>query len=194
MDGRVKTLHPKVHGGILGRQSIDDAVMAEHGIDAIDLVVVNLYPFDTTVAKADCTLEQAIENIDIGGPTMLRAACKNYSRVTAVTDPADYQDVAQEFGDLGSVTEDTRFRLAVKGFEHTARYDASISDYLQRQQVESFPAQLTLGVDRKMIMRYGENPHQKAAFYAETNAPAGTIATANQLQGKELSFNNICRC
>ncbi|MEE9425615.1 MAG: bifunctional phosphoribosylaminoimidazolecarboxamide formyltransferase/IMP cyclohydrolase [Methylococcales bacterium] len=191
MDGRVKTLHPKVHGGILGRQSIDDAVMAEHGIDAIDLVVVNLYPFDATIAKADCTLEHAIENIDIGGPTMLRAACKNYSQVTAVTDPADYQDVAQEIGDLGSVTQDTRFRLAVKGFEHTARYDASIADYLQRQQTESFPAQLTLGVNRKMIMRYGENPHQKAAFYAETNAPAGTIATANQIQGKELSFNNI---
>jgi phosphoribosylaminoimidazolecarboxamide formyltransferase/IMP cyclohydrolase len=191
MDGRVKTLHPKIHGGILGRASIDNAVMAEHGINAIDLVVVNLYPFDATVAKPDCSLEQAIENIDIGGPTMLRAACKNYSRVAAVTDPADYQDVIQEIGDLGSITKDTRFRLATKGFEHTARYDASISDYLQRQHDESFPAQLTLGVDRKMIMRYGENPHQKAAFYVETNAPIGTIATASQLQGKELSFNNI---
>ncbi|HFD11536.1 MAG TPA: bifunctional phosphoribosylaminoimidazolecarboxamide formyltransferase/IMP cyclohydrolase [Crenotrichaceae bacterium] len=191
MDGRVKTLHPKIHGGILGRQPIDDAVMAEHEIDAIDLVVVNLYPFEATIAKADCTLEQAIENIDIGGPAMLRAACKNYSRVAAITDPADYQAVVQEIGDLGSVTLDTRFRLALKGFQHTARYDASISDYLQHQQTESFPAQLTLGVDRKMIMRYGENPHQKAAFYVETTAPAGTIATANQLQGKELSFNNI---
>ncbi len=191
MQGRVKTLHPKVHGGILGRLSIDDAVMSEHGINAIDLVVVNLYPFDATIAKPDCTLEQAIENIDIGGPTMLRAACKNHRRVTAIIDPADYQNVAQEIGDLGLVTQDTRFRLAVKGFEHTARYDASIAGYLQRQQSESFPAQLTLGVDRKMIMRYGENPHQKAAFYAETNAPTGTIATANQIQGKELSFNNI---
>ncbi len=191
MDGRVKTLHPKIHGGILGRASIDDTIMSEHGIAAIDLVVVNLYPFDATIAKPDCTLEQAIENIDIGGPTMLRAACKNHNRVAAITDPADYQDVLQEIGDLGSVTQDTRFRLALKGFEHTARYDASIADYLERQQTESFPAQLTLGVDRKMVMRYGENPHQKAAFYVEPNAPQGTIASATQLQGKELSFNNI---
>lgn len=191
MDGRVKTLHPKIHGGILGRESIDEAIMVEHSIDAIDLVVVNLYPFDATVANPDCTLEEAIENIDIGGPTMLRAACKNYNRVGAITDPADYQSVLQEIGDLGSVTADTRFRLALKGFEHTARYDASVADYLQRQQTENFPEQLTLGVDRKMIMRYGENPHQKAAFYTEVAAPKGTIATANQIQGKELSFNNI---
>lgn len=191
MEGRVKTLHPKIHGGILGRETIDEAVMAKHGIDAIDLVVVNLYPFEATIAKPDCTLEEAIENIDIGGPTMLRAACKNYNRVTAITDPADYQDVLQEIAELGMVTLDTRFRLALKGFQHTARYDASVADYLQHQQGENFPAQLTLGVDRKMIMRYGENPHQKAAFYIETTAPQGTIATANQLQGKELSFNNI---
>jgi len=191
MDGRVKTLHPKIHGGILGRETIDETVIAEHGINLIDLVVVNLYPFEATIATPDCTLEHAIENIDIGGPTMLRAACKNYSRVTAITDPVEYQDVLQEITELGSVTLDTRFRLALKGFQHTARYDASVADYLQRQQTESFPAQLTLGVDRKMIMRYGENPHQKAAFYIETTAPQGTVATANQLQGKELSFNNI---
>ncbi|MCH9699323.1 MAG: bifunctional phosphoribosylaminoimidazolecarboxamide formyltransferase/IMP cyclohydrolase [Gammaproteobacteria bacterium] len=191
MDGRVKTLHPKIHGGILGRASIDDDVMAAHGIDAIDLVVVNLYPFDATVANAGCTLEQAIENIDIGGPTMLRAACKNHQRVAAITDPADYHDVLQEISDLGSITQDTRFRLAVKGFEHTARYDASVGDYLRRQQADHFPEQLTLGVDRKMTMRYGENPHQKAAFYVEPRAPQGTIASAVQLQGKELSFNNI---
>ncbi|HHH46514.1 MAG TPA: bifunctional phosphoribosylaminoimidazolecarboxamide formyltransferase/IMP cyclohydrolase [Thiotrichales bacterium] len=196
MDGRVKTLHPKIHGGILGRRGTDDAVMAEHGIPPIDLVAVNLYPFEKTVARTDCDLATAIENIDIGGPTLLRAAAKNHAAVTAVVDPADYQVIVGEMrAHEGAVTDDTRFRLAVKVFQHTARYDAAISNYLGGaplgEEYADFPQTYTFQVRRAQSMRYGENPHQKAAFYVEDGAQEASVATARQLQGKALSFNNI---
>ena len=201
MDGRVKTLHPKIHGGILGRRGTDDAVMAEHGIGGIDLIVVNLYPFEATVAKPDCSLEDAIENIDIGGPTMLRAAAKNNKDVTVVVDAADYGRVLEEMGaNNGAVTDATRFDLAVKTFEHTARYDGMIANYLGKrvglgnltgEEKSEFPRTFNIQVNQVQTMRYGENPHQKAAFFVESNAPAGSIASARQLQGKELSYNNI---
>ncbi|WP_415878908.1 bifunctional phosphoribosylaminoimidazolecarboxamide formyltransferase/IMP cyclohydrolase [Methylomonas sp. TEB] len=193
MDGRVKTLHPKVHGGILGRRGIDDAVMAENGIKAIDMVVVNLYPFEQTVAKPDCDLETAIENIDIGGPSMIRGAAKNHNDVAIVVDPVDYPKILAELqANAGALSHDTRFKLALKSFEQTARYDTMIAAYLSKV-VDSgdFPETLNLQFHRLQSMRYGENPHQNAAFYGEKNPPAGSIAAAKQLQGKELSYNNI---
>jgi len=194
MDGRVKTLHPKIHGGLLGRRDIDGAVMAQHGIAAIDLLIVNLYPFEQTVAKADCTREDAIENIDIGGPAMLRAAAKNHAWVGVLVDPADYPGVLAEM-DAGGLTRATRERLAVKVYAHTARYDGMVAAYLSslndKGERETFPAVMGLQFNKLQDMRYGENPHQRAAFYAEKNPEAGTIAAARQVQGKELSYNNI---
>ena len=193
MDGRVKTLHPKVHGGILGRRGIDDAVMAENGIQAIDMVVVNLYPFEQTVAKPDCDLETAIENIDIGGPSMIRGAAKNHNDVAIVVDPADYATILAELKEnQTALSHQTRFQLALKSFEHTARYDTMIAAYLSKViDAGSFPETLNLQFHRLQSMRYGENPHQNAAFYGEKNPSAGCIAAAKQLQGKELSYNNI---
>ncbi len=196
MDGRVKTLHPKIHGGILGRRGTDDAIMTEHNIGGIDLVVVNLYPFEQTVARPDCSLEDAIENIDIGGPTMIRAAAKNHRDVTIVVDAADYGRIIDEMKtNDGATTAATRFELAVKTYEHTARYDGAIANYLGRIQQDGgksdFPRTFNLQVRQVQTMRYGENPHQKAAFFVEHNAPAGSISSARQIQGKELSYNNI---
>ncbi len=196
MAGRVKTLHPKIHGGILGRRGTDDAVMAEHGIGPIDLVAVNLYPFEQTVARPDCDLATAIENIDIGGPTLLRAAAKNHAAVTVVVDAADYPQVLEEMAaNQGAVSDATRYRLAVKTFEHTARYDGAIANYLGARDAdgtqEDFPATLSLQFRRLQAMRYGENPHQKAAFFVERQGGDASVATARQLQGKELSYNNV---
>ncbi len=191
MDGRVKTLHPKVHGGILGRRGIDDEVMAANQIQAIDMVVVNLYPFEQTIANPDCDLETAIENIDIGGPTMIRAAAKNHADVAVVVDPADYTAIVEELQQSGGLSHATRFSLALKSFEHTGRYDTAIAAYLSKVNGGGFPDTLNLQFHRLQTMRYGENPHQNAAFYQEKNPPAGTIASAKQLQGKELSYNNI---
>ncbi len=195
MDGRVKTLHPKVHGGILGRRGTDEAVMAEHGIPPIDMIVVNLYPFEATVANPECDLPTAIENIDIGGPTMLRAAAKNHAAVTVVTDAADYHRILEEMAaNSGAVSDATRFDLAVKAFEHTARYDGAIANYLGARtsgEVADFPRTLSLQLQQVQTMRYGENPHQKAAFFIEHNVTEAGIATARQLQGKALSYNNI---
>ncbi len=195
MDGRVKTLHPKIHGGILGRRGTDDRVMKENGIGGIDLIVVNLYPFEETVAKPDCDLETAIENIDIGGPTMLRAAAKNHNDVTVVVDASDYERVLSEMSSNGNaVSQATRFDLAVKTFEHTARYDAAIANYLGcrvGEEVADFPRTLSLQFKQQQSMRYGENPHQKAAFFVEQRIEEASVATASQLQGKELSYNNI---
>ena len=191
MDGRVKTLHPKVHGGILGRRGIDDAVMADSGIKPIDMVVVNLYPFEQTIANPDCDLETAIENIDIGGPTMIRAAAKNHEDVAIVVDPADYSAILAELQADVSLSHATRFNLALKSFEHTARYDTAIATYLGKINNSGFPDTLNLQFHRLQTMRYGENPHQNAAFYQEKNPPVGSIAAAKQLQGKELSYNNI---
>ncbi len=194
MEGRVKTLHPKVHGGILARRGTDDAVMAEHGIEAIDLVVVNLYPFEQTIARRDCTLDEAIENIDIGGPALLRAAAKNHAHVAVVCDPDDYPLVMSELGKSGEVGAATRYRLATKAYAHTAHYDAAISTFLAARGArdpDAFPRQLDLRVTLQQNLRYGENPHQRAAFYVDTNPPPGTLATARQLQGKALSYNNI---
>jgi len=193
MDGRVKTLHPKVHGGILGRRGTDDSVMSEHGINAIDIVVVNLYPFQQTVADPNCDLPTAIENIDIGGPTMVRSAAKNHKDVAIVVDAGDYADLIDEINQ-GGLSYATRFKLATKAFEHTAQYDGAIANHLGRIQDDGSKADFARTVNvqfkHKQTMRYGENPHQKAAFYVEDNAPAG-ISTATQLQGKELSYNNI---
>ncbi len=196
MDGRVKTLHPKIHGGILGRRGTDDAVMAEHGIGPIDLVAVNLYPFEKTVANPDCDLATAIENIDIGGPTMIRAAAKNHRDVAVVVDPADYALILSEMKNNGNaLTDQTRFRLAVKTFEHTARYDGAIANYLGAISgdggKQDFPNTINLQFRQVQTMRYGENPHQKAAFFREDDVREACIATARQLQGKELSYNNI---
>jgi len=196
MDGRVKTLHPKVHGGLLGRRGTDEAVMEEHGIPPIDLVVVNLYPFEQTVANPDCDLPTAIENIDIGGPTMLRAAAKNHAAVTVVVDAADYERVLAEMGEnSGAVSDATRFDLAVKTYEHTAHYDGAIANYLGRigadGEKSNFPRTFNSQYSKTQEMRYGENPHQKAAFYVEANAKEGSISCAKQIQGKELSYNNI---
>lgn len=196
MDGRVKTLHPKIHGGILGRRGTDEAVMEQHGIGPIDLIVVNLYPFEQTVANPDCDLPTAIENIDIGGPTMLRAAAKNHAAVTVVVDSCDYSRVLEEMGQNdGAITDATRFDLAVKTFEHTAKYDGAIANYLGAVNKEggrdNFPRTFNNQYLKVQEMRYGENPHQQAAFYTEAFPEVGTIATAKQLQGKELSYNNI---
>ena len=192
MDGRVKTLHPKVHGGILGRRGIDDAVMAANGISPIDMVVVNLYPFEQTIAKPDCDLETAIENIDIGGPTMIRAAAKNHADVAVIVNPDDYASTLAELKSAdNSLSGQTRFHLALKSFEHTARYDTAIATYLGNINGIQFPQTLNLQFYHSQTMRYGENPHQKAAFYREKAPASGTIAAANQIQGKELSYNNI---
>jgi phosphoribosylaminoimidazolecarboxamide formyltransferase / IMP cyclohydrolase len=202
LDGRVKTLHPKVHGGILGiRDSAEHAAtMAKHGIPPIDLVVVNLYPFTQTVAKKDCTLIEAIENIDIGGPTMVRAAAKNHGNeqggVGVITEPDDYAAVIDELkANGGALSYQTRFALAKKAFTHTARYDAAIANWLTSLDADNkpttFPERLQLAFDKVDTMRYGENPHQSAAFYREPVAVPGSIAAYTQLQGKELSYNNI---
>ena len=194
MGGRVKTLHPKVHGGILGRTELDDDVMQELGIDAIDLVIVNLYPFAQTVARADCTLAEAIENIDIGGPAMIRAAAKNHARVSVVVDPDDYdQLLALMQNNDWSIDADTRFSLARKAFSHTAEYDGMIANYLGTQQAEdkTYPPSMHLTFHKKQALRYGENPHQSASFYTEHHPLPSSIAAARFIQGKELSFNNI---
>ncbi|MBM4204327.1 MAG: bifunctional phosphoribosylaminoimidazolecarboxamide formyltransferase/IMP cyclohydrolase [Gammaproteobacteria bacterium] len=188
MDGRVKTLHPKVHGGILGRRHLDGAVMGAHGIDQIDLVAVNLYPFAQTVARADVTEEEAIENIDIGGPAMVRSAAKNHRDVLVVVDPSDYAEVA-ELIRSSRLDHATRRRFATKAFRHTARYDAMVSGWLGKD--ETLPESITLAFDKLQDMRYGENPHQNAAFYGEVNLGPGHVASLTQLQGKELSYNNI---
>ena len=197
LDGRVKTLHPKVHGGLLGMRSNPEhvATMKAHGIEPIDMVVVNLYPFEATVAKPGCTLEDAIENIDIGGPTMLRSAAKNNADVTVIVDHADYRRVLDEMkASGGSVSKETNFGLAVKVYQHTAAYDGAISNWLGKKLGEEhaeFPPTLTFQFKKAQGMRYGENPHQQAAFYVERDVKETSIATARQLQGKELSYNNI---
>ena len=192
MDGRVKTLHPKIHGGLLGRAGTDDAVMAEHGIAPIEIAAINLYPFARTVAREDCTRELAIENIDIGGPAMVRAAAKNHARVGILVDPADYDRAADELENEGALGEPTRRELATRAFAHTAAYDAMVAAYLSRDvDAPDFPGVFGLQLHRRQALRYGENPHQGAAFYAEPNPPAGTVAAARSLQGKPLSYNNI---
>ena len=195
MDGRVKTLHPKIHGGLLGRRGTDDAVMAEHGIEPIDLLAVNLYPFAATVAKPGCTFEDAVENIDIGGPAMVRAAAKNHERLTVVVDPLDYGTVIAELDKGGGgVSQETRLRLATKAFAHTAQYDAAVASYLARAARPSsgeFPDLLALQFRKRLDLRYGENPHQQAAFYVASDTQGASLGSASQLQGKELSFNNL---
>ena len=194
MDGRVKTLHPRIHGGLLGRRGMDEAVMRAHGIDAIDLLVVNLYPFAATIARQECSYAEAIENIDVGGPAMLRAAAKNHADVTVLVDPADYATVLAELEASGDTSIDTRSRLAAKAFAHTAEYDTSVSGYLQRAQqlpIERFPERLPMVLAKAQELRYGENPHQRAAFYRAPGARGASVAAARMLQGKELSFNNI---
>ena len=196
MDGRVKTLNPLVHGGILGRRGTDDAVMAKHGIQPIDMVVVNLYPFEATIANPDCDLATAIENIDIGGPTMVRAAAKNHKDVAIVVYPADYADIIRAMDKNGGAVSDAlRFSLAVKAFEHTSGYDGAIANYLGTIQDDAskveYPRTFNLQFDKAQEMRYGENPHQSAAFYTEGAAETGSVSSATQLQGKALSFNNI---
>ncbi|MEN8618370.1 bifunctional phosphoribosylaminoimidazolecarboxamide formyltransferase/IMP cyclohydrolase [Shewanella baltica] len=202
MDGRVKTLHPKVHGGILARRGLDESVMADNNINAIDLVAVNLYPFAETVAKAGCTLEDAIENIDIGGPTMVRAAAKNHKDVTIVVNAADYSRVLAEMtANNGSTTHATRFDLAIAAFEHTAGYDGMIANYFGTMVSahstdecfadSKFPRTFNTQLVKKQDLRYGENSHQAAAFYVDTKIDEASVATAIQLQGKALSYNNI---
>ena len=195
MDGRVKTLHPKVHGGILARRGQDDAVMAEHGIDAIDMVVVNLYPFEATVARPDCSLEDAVENIDIGGPTMVRAAAKNHRFVNIVVNASDYSAIIEEMQANGGATSmETRFDLAIKAYEHTAAYDGAIANHFGKLVPggsETFARTFNTQFHKVQEMRYGENPHQKAAFYVEKEPAEAGIATAKQIQGKELSYNNV---
>ncbi len=200
MDGRVKTLHPKVHGGLLGRAGTDDAVMAEHGIGAIDLLVLNLYPFESVTAKADCTLANAVENIDIGGPAMLRSAAKNFARVAVATSPRQYAELLAELdANDGALSAATRFALSVAAFNRVAQYDAAISNYLSAvsdtsQPVparEEYPAQMNSSFVKVMDLRYGENPHQSGAFYRDLYPVPGTLATFEQLQGKELSYNNL---
>ncbi|MHB8816711.1 MAG: bifunctional phosphoribosylaminoimidazolecarboxamide formyltransferase/IMP cyclohydrolase [Steroidobacteraceae bacterium] len=195
MDGRVKTLHPKIHGGLLGRRGIDDAVMTLHGIQPIDLLVVNLYPFAETVCRPNCRYADAIENIDIGGPAMLRAAAKNHESVAVAVDPADYPALLTELAAHdGCTSEATRSRLAAKVFAHTARYDTMVASYLadrQESAAERFPATLPLIFDKVQDLRYGENPHQQAALYREPMAREPSVATARLLQGKDLSFNNV---
>ena len=206
LDGRVKTLHPKVHGGILARRDLAEHMdtIAAHDIGRIDLVVVNLYPFQQTVAKPDCSLEDAIENIDIGGRTMVRAAAKNHGNedggVGIVTDPEDYAGIVAELkSNAGKLSHKTRFALAVKAFTHTARYDSAISNYLTALvtndagdvSLQTYPERLQLAFDKVQDLRYGENPHQTAAFYRQPGAAEGGVADYTQLQGKELSYNNI---
>lgn len=200
MDGRLKTLHPMIHGGILGRRDIDSEAMTENGIAPIDLVVVNLYPFEQTVASPDCDLPLAIENIDIGGPTMVRAAAKNHKDVAIVVDATDYAEVLEEMAASDTtLSHATRFALAVKAFEHTAAYDSTIANYLgsitdggvSNNNRAAFPHSFNAQFIKAQELRYGENPHQKAAFYVESRAQEASVSTAAQLQGKALSFNNI---
>ena len=197
LDGRVKTLHPKVHGGILARRDVPGhlSALSRAGIPTIDLVVANLYPFGATVARPGCTLAEAIENIDIGGPAMVRSAAKNYEHVAVVTDPADYASVLKEMAPGGALSADTRFRLAQKAFSHTAQYDGSISNFLTALDAAGgrarFPQRLNLQFERVQALRYGENPHQEAAFYRDLQPAPGSLGGYRQLQGKELSYNNI---
>jgi phosphoribosylaminoimidazolecarboxamide formyltransferase / IMP cyclohydrolase len=198
LDGRVKTLHPKVHGGILARRDVPEhaAALKKVGIATIDLVVVNLYPFGATVARPGCTLAEAIENIDIGGPAMVRSAAKNYEHVAVVTDPADYAPLLEEMKAAGgALGAETRFRLAQKAFSHTARYDGAISNFLTSVEPSGartrLPQRLNLQFECVQPLRYGENPHQEAAFYRDAPPAAGGLAAYRQLQGKELSYNNI---
>jgi len=197
MDGRVKTLHPKVHGGILGRRGKDDDVMNEHGINPIDMVVVNLYPFAATIARPDCDLPMAIENIDIGGPTMVRSAAKNHNDVAIVVNASDYDGILAELKENGGLAYKTRFDLAVKAFEHTAQYDGMIANHLgaivegEAEAPADLPRTFNTQFVKAQDMRYGENPHQKAAFYVEANPGEASVSTARQLQGKALSFNNV---
>jgi phosphoribosylaminoimidazolecarboxamide formyltransferase/IMP cyclohydrolase len=196
MDGRIKTLHPKIHGGILARRGTDESIMQEHGIKPIDLLVVNLYPFEATIANPDCLLTDAIENIDIGGPTMLRAAAKNHNDVTVVVEPEDYQNVLDELQQNQGTTLSLRYKLAWKTFAHTAHYDGAISNYLgarlnPENQAEVFPESYSVQYKKAQTMRYGENPHQSAAFYVEPSPGEASVSTAVQIQGKALSFNNV---
>jgi len=195
MDGRLKTLHPRVHGGLLGRRGIDDAAMALHGIEPIDLLVVNLYPFAQTVARPDCRYSEAVENIDVGGPAMLRAGAKNHEFVAVVVDPADYEAVLRELATHeGATGIALRSRLAAKAFAHTARYDTMVARFLAAHHhapVERFPGTLPLVFEKARDLRYGENPHQQAAFYRDPALRGVSVATAHVLQGKDLSFNNI---
>ncbi len=195
MGGRVKTLHPKIHGGLLGRRGLDEAVMREHHIEPIDLLAVNLYPFAATVARPDCTYEDAVENIDVGGPAMVRAAAKNHASVTVVVDPADYRALLDELAaHQGSTSTLMRQRLAAKAFAHTAQYDAMVSAYFTGAMGPStvtFPDDLDLSFRKRFDLRYGENPHQQAAFYADPRAIGASVAGGTQVQGKELSYNNL---
>lgn len=196
MGGRVKTLHPKIHGALLGRIDIDSELMTKHGIIPIDLVVVNLYPFEKTISNTDVTLDEAIDNIDIGGPSMLRAAAKNFHRVTVVCDAQDYTQILNELkNNNAKISNETRFNLAKKAFTHTAHYDAAISTFLNNltdeKSDELFPSVFTLDLIKKQDLRYGENPHQKAAFYRDPHSPTNGITQAEQIQGKPLSYNNI---
>jgi phosphoribosylaminoimidazolecarboxamide formyltransferase/IMP cyclohydrolase len=197
LDGRVKTLHPKVHGGLLARRELPEhmAALKAHGIDEIDLLVVNLYPFEATVAKPGCTLEDAIENIDIGGPAMVRSAAKNWKDVGVLTDASQYPQVLEELKTLGKLTDKTRFALSVAAFNRISNYDGAISDYLSSIQEGGdrtpFPAQSNGRFVKLQDLRYGENPHQQAAFYRDLHPAPGSLVTARQLQGKELSYNNI---
>jgi phosphoribosylaminoimidazolecarboxamide formyltransferase/IMP cyclohydrolase len=193
LDGRVKTLHPMIHGGLLGVRDNEEhkQTMEAHGITPIDLVVVNLYPFKETIQKPDVTYGDAIENIDIGGPSMLRSAAKNHRFVTVVVDPADYKVILDELSSTKEVSFETKQRLAAKVFRHTAAYDALIADYLTNQVGEESPELLTVTYEKKQGLRYGENPHQKAAFFQSSIPVEGSISSAKQLHGKELSYNNI---
>jgi phosphoribosylaminoimidazolecarboxamide formyltransferase/IMP cyclohydrolase len=197
LDGRVKTLHPKVHGGLLARRDLPEhmAALQAHGIDTIDLLVVNLYPFEATVAKPGCTLEDAIENIDIGGPAMVRSAAKNWKDVAVLTDASQYPKVIDELKTEGKVSERTRFALAVAAFNRISNYDGAISDYLSSIEEggarSAFPGQANMQFVKLQDLRYGENPHQQAAFYRDMRPAPGSLVTARQLQGKELSYNNI---
>ena len=196
MDGRVKTLHPKVHGGILGRRGVDDEVMEEHSIKPIDMVVVNLYPFASTVSDPTCTLPDAIENIDIGGPTMVRSAAKNHKDVAVLVNNNNYADVVEELKkNQGQLKYQTRYELMVKAFEHTAGYDGMIANHFGARSTDNtardFSNTFNMQYFKTQEMRYGENPHQKAAFYTEASPTEASVATAKQLQGQELSFNNI---
>jgi phosphoribosylaminoimidazolecarboxamide formyltransferase/IMP cyclohydrolase len=195
MGGRVKTLHPKIHGGLLGRRGVDEDVMREHDIEPIDLLAVNLYPFAATVARPDCTYDEAVENIDIGGPAMVRAAAKNHASVTVVVDPGDYRSLLDELAaNQGATTIDMRQQLAAKAFAHTAQYDSMVSAYFTGAigaESATFPNDLNLSLRKHLDLRYGENPHQQAAFYADPSAIGASVTQARQLQGKELSYNNI---
>jgi phosphoribosylaminoimidazolecarboxamide formyltransferase/IMP cyclohydrolase len=196
MDGRVKTLHPKVHGGILGRRDLDEGIMTAHDIAPIDMVVVNLYPFEATIAKPDCDFDTAIENIDIGGPAMVRSSAKNHKWVTIIVNASDYSRVLADMdAHDGAVSERTRFELALAAFEHTSRYDGAIANYLgslrEDGSRDAYPRTFNQQFVKVQSMRYGENPHQSAAFYREHAPAEPSVSTAHQIQGKELSFNNV---